>query len=463
MTASTATRPPISATDVLHDEYEHEPVPVQARRPLRSVSAVWLGFPMIMTSAVFGGVITYNLGFLVGLLAIAAGNAILMAYVGSLSYIAGATGESFALTAKKVFGTRGCVIVSAILSTLVIGWFALQTGMVGDILSVNYGWSAMAWTILAGTGFVAVTFLGIRALAAIGVIGSGMFVIVGIAAIILAFSGHSFSDLTGFSADAGASSLSFGACVTIVVACFIDSGTMTADFTRWSRNGRQAVVASFAAFPFGNMFAQIVGAVIVALGASQNPADDGGDFMHLLVSHGGWLVPVAFIFVVVNLGSVCSHCLYNGAVGWSQLTGLKMRTMTLVLGIVGVIVAALGVTDHFLTWLDFLGVFVPPLGAVIIVHQLLTRYGTTHDASPVHVQSFAAWVIGAALAYLCSQFFPQAGAALIGIVASGAVTFVFFRKSAFRRPPIMEASLSIETADISHAASEVRKASVPNL
>jgi hypothetical protein len=39
----------------LGSEFEHEPVPPAQRRSLRSVSAVWFGFPMICTNAVFGG------------------------------------------------------------------------------------------------------------------------------------------------------------------------------------------------------------------------------------------------------------------------------------------------------------------------------------------------------------------------------------------------------------------------
>ncbi len=47
----------------LTHEYEHEPVPTEHRRSLRSVSAVWFGFPMILTNAIFGGTIVYGLGF----------------------------------------------------------------------------------------------------------------------------------------------------------------------------------------------------------------------------------------------------------------------------------------------------------------------------------------------------------------------------------------------------------------
>lgn len=88
------------------EEFEHQPVPLSHRHSLSSVAAVWFGFPMIITNAVFGGVIAYNLGFVRALIAISIGNAILLAYVGTLSFIAGNTGRNFALMAERTFGKR---------------------------------------------------------------------------------------------------------------------------------------------------------------------------------------------------------------------------------------------------------------------------------------------------------------------------------------------------------------------
>ena len=143
------------------------------------MSAVWVGFPMIMTSAVFSGIIVYNLGFVTGIIAILVGDAVLMGYVGMLSYLAGASGKNFALTAADTFGAKGFRIVSAFLSTLVIGWFAFQTGMVGSTLNVSMGWSAAWITLLAGVLFVALTFVGIRAISWIGVVASALFIPLG--------------------------------------------------------------------------------------------------------------------------------------------------------------------------------------------------------------------------------------------------------------------------------------------
>ena len=48
---------------LLGDEYEHEPVPMNARRSAFSVTLVWIGFPMIITGAMTGSVLVLGMGF----------------------------------------------------------------------------------------------------------------------------------------------------------------------------------------------------------------------------------------------------------------------------------------------------------------------------------------------------------------------------------------------------------------
>ena len=62
-----------------------------------------------------------------------------------------------------------------------------------------------------------------------------------------------------------------------MIATFADSGTMTADFTRWARNGREAVLAASTAFPIANFCAFLVGAIVVATGVVENAAVNGGN------------------------------------------------------------------------------------------------------------------------------------------------------------------------------------------
>lgn len=415
---------PDPADRPVFSEYESEPVPPHARRRTSSVAAVWLGFPMILTCAVFGGLVVHSLGFWAGMGAIAVGTLVLMVYVGALSYLAGRSGESFALMAMRTFGAKGYVVPAAFLATVVIGWFAFQTGLTGSTLHGSLGWDQTATTLVAGILFVAVTLLGIRALSWIGVIAAPLYLVLGAVAIAIVAT-RPGAELQSAPAG-GAGALSFGAAVTLVVALFADSGTMTADFTRWARSGRQAVLASLAAFPFGNAIALVVGGLIVALGGATDPGTAGGDFLGILVAQGGALVPLAVLFVVVNLGSVCAHCLYNGAVGWSQLTGMRMRRTTLVLGAVGVVLAVAGIWTYFEVWLNLLGVIVPPIGAVLIVDQLLLaprRAAASASTSasargPWRAPAFVAWVVGAGAALAAHAYADFLSTAVVGLVVA---------------------------------------------
>lgn len=429
-----------SDTPALEQEFEHEPVPLSHRHSTRSVSAVWFGFPMILTNALFGGIITWHLGFWPALIAILLGNLVLFAYVGALSWFAGNTGMNFALQARRTFGSKGYILVSGFLSTVVIGWYAFQTGLTGTVINQTFGWNALAVTAFAMILYTGITFLGVRALSVLGMIAAPLFVVLGIVALWLIGKQHDFSIVTQWKGSASAAgAMSMGTAVTMVVAGFADSGTMTADFTRWSKNGRSAVIAAFSAFPVANVISYLFGVVIVAVGAAVDPLTNGGNFLPMLMGHSAFLSVVACLFVFINLGSVCTHCLYNGAVGFSHLFSSKMRLWTLILGAIGGVLALAGVWSYFLEWLSLLGIVVPPFGAVMIVDLIfMARISEQRPGQRFRGTAFAAWAIGSLCAVIAHVAFPQFGEAVIGLVTA-AISYTLITKMRMPRP-VMENS-----------------------
>lgn len=402
---------------LLDPEFETTAVPKEYRKSLASVSAVWFGFPMVLTSAVIGGVITALLGFKVGVSAILAGNMLLCLVVGALSYLAGNTGENFAMTAQKTFGRYGYMTVSGLLSTVVVGWFALMVGLTGDTMARSFGAPLLWMTLLGGVLYVAATFIGIKALSILGWIAAPLYIVLAIISIVISLKTGT-KDIINYHPSSGAGVMSFGVAVTMVFATFADSGTMTADFTRWSRNGREGLLAAITAFPFGKFLAEVVGAIIVATGVIQNPATNGGDFMPLLSEHGSLLSILAIVFVFINLGVGCTHCLYNGAVGWSHMTGRKMRPLTILLGIIGIIAAVSGIWNAFQSWLELLGLIVPPIATIIIVDQLILHRNQLADSAKWKPLAFVAWALAAAVALLVNFYAPYLSVAVSGIVSS---------------------------------------------
>jgi cytosine permease len=397
--------------ELLADEYESEPVPISDRRSLLAVASVWAGFPMIITSAVTGATLVHGLGFGGGMAAIGIGNALLLLYVGTLSALAAKTGRNFSLQATQTFGRTGYVVCSALLSTLVLGWFAVQTGLVGQSVAGTFAVNKTLVVLVAGVLFTAFTLLGIRALAVIGLISVPLFLVLGVVAAVQA-AGHSSTEIFGYRGDPSAS-IGLGAGVTLVFALFADSGTMTADFTRWAKSTRDAWIATATAFPIGNGVAMCIGGFIAAA------AGGSGDVFSILAHDGGVLAVIAIIFLFVNLGSVCTHCLYNSAVGWSNIVHGRMRVLTVCLGIIGIIVATAGVWDYFIGWLNLLGVIVPPIGAVIIVDQLWARRRERGPVPAVRWQPFVAWAIGSGVALIVDKQAPSLCTVVVGLVSAG--------------------------------------------
>src|SRR5437868_7041613 len=247
---------------LLGSEYEHQPVPMNARRSAFSVTLVWLGFPMIITGAMTGSLLVLGMGFSRALTAMIIGNLIMFAYVGLLGLIGTKRGMNFALIASVVFGKKGYVFASGLLSTLLLGWYAVQTGITGALVSSTYGLNYVAMTTVAGLLYIGITFIGVRGLHLIGLVSVPLFVILGGWVAIDAASTSGWNAILNYPGNNGAATMTMGIGLTVVIALFIDAGTVTADFNRWARDGRSSVIATFSAFPFANLLAMLVGGLM---------------------------------------------------------------------------------------------------------------------------------------------------------------------------------------------------------
>jgi cytosine permease len=404
---------------LLGEEYEHVPVPAAARRSLFSVTMVWLGFPMIITGAMTGSLLVLGMGFKRALLAMIIGNLLMFAYVGALGVLGTRRGVNFALLASVVFGRKGYVFASGLLSTLLLGWYAVQTGITGALVSSTYGLNYVLMTTIAGVLYIAITFVGVRGLHWIGMVSVPLFVVLGLWVVGDVTAKHGVAAILDYAGNNGVATMSMGVGLTVVLALFIDAGTVTADFNRWAKDSKSSLIATFSAFPFANMVAMLVGGVMTAALAVPNANPFGNDnmFGYLNGMQLTWLSVLAFAFLYCNLGSVCSHCLYNAATGWSRIVGSHMRLLAIILGVIGIVVAAGNVWAFFIQWLSLLGILVPPIGAIILVDQYLLRPKAEIDAD-WRGTAFLAWGAGSIVAFVVEETAPFLSTAISAAVVA---------------------------------------------
>jgi cytosine permease len=406
---------------VLGDEYEHKSVPAQARRSTFSVSMVWIGFPMIITGAMTGSILVAGMGFQRAFMSMLIGNLLMFAYVGSLGLLGTARGFNFALLASAVFGKKGYVFASGLLSSLLLGWYAVQTGITGNLMHTAFELNYLTMTVIAGALYLGITFIGIRGLHWIGIISVPLFVVLGGWVALDSASVAGWDKVVAYAGVKPDVPMAFGIGLTIVLTLFIDAGTVTADFNRWAANSKSSLIATFCAFPLANMAAMLVGGVMTAALAVPDPQPFGLDnmFGYMLAQHKGWLSVIAFAFLLFNLGSVCAHCLYNAAVGWSRIAKSKMRLFAVLLAIVGIAIAAANVWALFIPWLSLLGILVPPIGAVIIADLYFVR-PQAEIATDWRPKAFIAWAVGSAVAFCVESYAPQYSTAISAFLAGGA-------------------------------------------
>jgi len=406
--------------EVLGEEYEHEPVPQKARRSTFSVSMVWLGFPMIITGAMTGSIMVAGMGFKSALMAMVIGNLLMFAYVGALGTLGTVRGFNFALLASATFGRKGYVLASGLLSTLLLGWYAVQTGITGNLIHTAFDLNYLTMTVIAGALYLLITYVGIRGLHWIGIVSVPLFVLLGGWVAIDSGGAAGWSNVFAYAGTKPDMPMAFGIGLTIVITLFVDAGTVTADFNRWAADTRSSLIATACAFPFANLVAMLVGGVMTAALALPNPQPFGLDnmFGYLLAQKQTWLSMIAFVFLFCNLGSVCAHCLYNSAVGWSRIGGGRMRLFAVGLAAIGIVIAAANVWALFIPWLSLLGILVPPIGAVMIADLYFVRPGAG-IAADWRPKAFIAWVFGSLVAYGVETFAPQFSTAVSAFVAAG--------------------------------------------
>ena len=401
-------------------EYEHELAPPGARRSLFSVTLVCAGFSTSAISAMNGSVLVIGMGSARALAAMIIGNLAMLAYSGALGVLGARSGANFALSAALVFGRKGCRLASLLLSTLLLGWFTVQTGVAAALASGALGLGYAPMAVVAGLLPVVATVIGVRGLHAICVISMPIFLAWGLWVAGDAASTTTWAVILAYPGAGGAPAMSMGVGITFVIATMIDASTVTADFNRWAKTPRSSMLATFSAIPLGGTAAMLLGGVMTAALAVPNAAPFEADNMFGYVSRmgSGWLAVLASGCLCLSVGAASSHCLYSAALGWSRVLGTHMRVAAALLGLIGTAVAACNLWGSLIHWLTLLSMLAPPAGAVILVDQYWIRPGgaLVADHRP---SAFVAWAVGVAAAFAVKVAAPQCSAALCSMVASG--------------------------------------------
>jgi cytosine permease len=105
-----------------------------------------------------------------------------------------------------------------------------------------------------------------------------------------------------------------------------------------------------------------------------------------------------------------------------------MRLMAIILGVIGIVVAAGNVWAFFIQWLSLLGILVPPIGSIILIDQYLFRPNSQIDAD-WRPQAFTAWAIGSVCAFIVEEWLPYLSTAISAAVVASVAYYLIARST----------------------------------
>lgn len=397
-----------------HD-YSLEAIPQSEKKGFLSMLVVMLGFAFFSASMIAGGNIGTSLNMGDFLKAVILGNILLCIYTGLLACIAGDTGLSTHLLARYSFGEKGSYLLSGLVSITQVGWFGVGVAMFAIPVSKVTGINLWTLIIVSGLLMTATAYFGMKSLTILSMIAVPAIAILGSVS-----AGKAIGDVGGISgllAIKPSGTMTMSAALAAVVGTFISGGTLTPDFTRFSKDRKTAMSTTVIAFLVGN-------SLMLAFGAIGAMVTGQSDISEVMFTQG--LIIPAIIILGLNIWTTNDNALYGSGLGFANITKQPKSRMVIINGVVGTFLSMI-LYNNFMTWLNILNSFIPATGAVIIADYFIINKGKYTDFKTtkfksVNISAIIAWVAGVIGAYTIPGITP------VNSVLTTVVTYVVLTK-----------------------------------
>ncbi|AHI18683.1 cytosine permease [Corynebacterium casei] len=378
-------------------DYPVTPVPLHARKKFVSLAIVLLGFTVFTPTMLSGAELGLAFKFSQLLMVVALGSLILGSYVSTLGWIGARTGLTTVVMARYVLGTRGAKFASLLLGGTQVGWYGVIIGTVGSMTATAFSWDSysaqIAIMVVASVLMCLTACYGYKGMYWVSAISTPLILVLAVWVVFKCLEQvHGWAGLLDLEP---ASQMSLGVAITTVVGTFVSAGTQAPNWTRFAKSGNQAIWACVIGFIVGN-------GLMIFFGAIGAMTFGEGDFVVILYQLG--LVALGLVLLFGNLWKSNADTAYAFGVAGAEIFE-KNNKLPFVVGgsIIGTLLAVFGVHNHLTDFLYLLGVFIPPLGGVIIGDYIM-RWSRTQMPEGTEIPRYNAinigiYVVASVLAY----------------------------------------------------------------
>ncbi|MDA0679142.1 MAG: cytosine permease [Proteobacteria bacterium] len=371
------------------DASSRTPVPKSEAVSGFQIGVVIIGISITLPLMYSAGELAQGVGFSRAMIAVVAGAIILSLMSVPASIVGVRTRLSSYMIIEHTFGYAGAKFVNFWFGLFLLGWYAVTAELFGrtlflaanELTPLSLG--EPVYTMLSSILVIATTIYGFRAIDRLALIAVPFLLLALASVVIISLRQSNFADLLvveGIGMD-------MPTAISAVVGAAIVGVVLMPDLTRYARNTRDCVVASFLGQGGGIIIAYVFGMIPVLVWNELEPMT----YM-FMVGFGGLALAVLVFATwttnVINLYSTVLAARASVPIG-------NYRLVVIISGILGTAAAVIGVADHLINFLVVLGLLVPPIAGVYLCDFFVL--GRT-DFSPKHLENRPAVKVNAMIA-----------------------------------------------------------------
>lgn len=351
----------------------------------------------------------------------------LLAVVAAFASVAGArSGLSSYELVLRAFGTTGGKVVNSVLGFVMLGWFGVILMMFGDAAV-----AALAKTgkdvphigiLLAGAVLmIATTAIGFRALDIFSQILTPFKVGLLVWTVVAAVIAYGWPELRGPSRSAA---LTVGQGGSMLTGGVIVGALLTPDICRFARNGTHAAASALVGFGFGLPLVLIAAAIPALLTGE-------ADLVKIMLGLGLGMFAILIVIAAAWLNN--TYNLYATSLVFQTLIpGLSRPWLTAFAGVVGTVAGLVGLASYLVPFLHVLGVAIPPIGGVYIVHAYLFPSRIENALPTWRPAAFLCWLAGVLVVAIQAPLgFELSGASALDSLCVSALAYYIASRRSF--------------------------------
>ena len=325
------------------------------------IGVVLIGISITLPLMYSAGELAQGIGLRRGIIAGLVGALILSLMSIPAAIVGVRTRLSSYMIIEHTFGYAGAKFVNFWFGVFLLGWYAVTAELFGRTLFLAAGelttlaMPEWAFTVMSSAIVTVTTIYGFKAIDRLALIAVPFLLLALIVVVILSLQRSGFADLLQLD---NAGSINMPTAISAVIGAAIVGVVLTPDLTRYARNVRDCITASFLGQGVGMSVVYVCGMIPVLVWGELEPMS----YMFLM----GFGV-IALLVLVFATWTTNVINLYSAALAArASIPAGRYRGVVVITGIVGTVAALAGIADNLIDFLVVMGLLVPPIAGVYL-------------------------------------------------------------------------------------------------